>query len=199
MKVLGIVCSPRLHGNTEIMVQESLAEAQQAGAEVELFTLAGKTIAPCDGCLSCQRTKECHIKDDMQDVYIKLLEADGIIFGTPVYFATVSAQAKALIDRSLIFLEEYKLRNKVAGAVMTADRTGVTSALAVFSIFFNLHRMIMAGAAFGFSGSKKGGIRNDKTGMAQAKALGRAVVRRIHCYKIPSHIALSTSSQENYI
>ena len=69
IKVLGICCSPRLHGNTEILVQESLAKAQGVGAEIELVRLAGKTIAPCDGCLSCRQTKVCRIKDDMQDIY----------------------------------------------------------------------------------------------------------------------------------
>ena len=82
MKILGIVCGPRLRGNTEIILQESLDAAQEEGAEIELVTLAGKTIMPCDSCLSCDETKECRIKDDMQDIYIELLEADGIIFGT---------------------------------------------------------------------------------------------------------------------
>ena len=170
MKVLGIVCSPRLHGNTEILVQASLAKAQEEGAEIELVTLAGKTIAPCDSCYSCRKTDKCHIKDDMQDIYTKLLEADGIIFGTPVYFGTVCAQAKALIDRSYVFLGEHKLRNKVAGVVVTTGRLGGTSAFTVFSVFSNVQRMIIVGVAIGFGGAEKGQIRNDKRGMASAEA-----------------------------
>ena len=179
MKVLGIVCSPRQNGNTEIMERESLAGAEEAGAEVELVTIAGKTIAPCDGCLSCQKTGECHIKDDMQDIYTKLLEADGIIFGTPVYFWSVSAQAKALIDRTYVFRISSRLRGKVAGVVVTTGRAGATSAFTVFHNFFNLQRMIMAGGAMGYAGSEKKGIENDERGMAEARALGRAVVKRI--------------------
>lgn len=185
VKVLGIVCSPRLRGNTEILVRESLAKAQEAGAEVELVTLAGKTIAPCDGCHSCFETKECRIKDDMQDIYPKLLAADGIILGTPVYFWSVSAQAKALMDRTYVLYgrtevsAERRLRNKVAGAVVTTGREGGTSALSVFSGFFTLQRMIMVGGAMGLGGREKGKIRQDERVMAEAAALGRAIVRRI--------------------
>ena len=185
MKVLGIVCSPRRGGNTELLLQDSLAKAQEAGAEVELVTLAGKTIAPCDGCYSCRNTGKCHIKDDMQAIYTKLLEADGIIFGTPVYFGTVCAQAKALIDRTFLFSAERRLRNKVAGVVVTTDRLGGTSAFTVFSVFCNVQRMIMVGNAIGFGGAEKGEIRNDKRGIAMAEALGTAIVRRVQSYKIP--------------
>lgn len=186
MKILGICCSPRWHGNTEVMLQESLAKAQEAGADVELVTLAGKTLSPCDGCTSCRKTGECHIKDDLQDIYPKLLEAEGIIFGTPVYFGTVSAQAKILLDRTYVFLEEHKLRNKVAGVVVTTRRLGATSAFAVLSIFFNVHRMIMVGLAVGFSGTEKGKLKDHESAMAEAGALGRATVRRIQSYSIPS-------------
>ncbi len=185
MKILGIVCSPRLRGNTEILVRESLAKAQEAGAEVELITLAGKTITPCDGCLSCVETKECRIKDDMQDIYPKLLAADGIIFGTPVYFWNVTAQAKALMDRTYVFYgrprvgAEKRLRNKLAGVVVVVGRTGGTSALTAFSGFFTLQRMIMVGGAIGFGSAEKGKIREDERAMTEAAALGRAIVRRI--------------------
>ena len=185
MKVLGICCSPRLHGNTEILLETSLAKAREEGADVELVTLAGKTISLCDGCSSCRKTGECHIKDDMQDIYTKLLEADGIIIGTPVYFGTVCAQAKALIDRTYVFGEGRKLRNKVAGVVVTTRRVGATSASTVFHVFFNLQRMIMVGVAIGFGGTEKGEIRDDERGMADASALGRATVRRIQSYRIP--------------
>ena len=101
MKVLGIVCSPRRNGNTEIMVLEALRGAEDYGAETELVTLAERDIKPCDGCLSCEKTGLCHIDDDVQEVYEKMLDADGIIFGTPVYVGSVSAQAPDWISPSL--------------------------------------------------------------------------------------------------
>ncbi len=189
MKVLGICCSPRRNANTEIMLQAALDKAQEEGAEVELVTLAGKTISPCDACSSCLKTGKCHIKDDMQDIYPKLLEADGIIFGTPVYYWSVSAQAKALIDRTFIFDAESRLRNKVAGVVMTAQRSGVAGVVATFSWFFTPQKMIMVGWADGFSGDEgytdKSAVKKDKKGMARAEALGEKVVKYIQSHQIP--------------
>lgn len=162
------------------------------------MTLAGKSIAPCDGCLSCERTRECHIKDDMQDIYTKLLEADGIIFATPVYFWTVSAQAKTLIDRTYVFTEARNLRNKVAGVIVTTGRRGSMSAFSVFSNFFNGQRMIMVGVAMGFGSRSKEEVKNDKRGMAEARALGKAIIRRIQSYEIQnsSQMTLSTTHGE---
>ncbi len=196
MKVLGIVCSPRLHGNTEIMVQASLAKAQEEGAEIELVTLAGKTISPCDACYSCDKTGKCHIKDDMEDIYTKLLEADGIIFGTPVYYWSVSAQAKALIDRTFVFRTNRELRNKVAGVVVTKNRTGSISALAVFNGFFTIQKMIMVGRAVGLGSVEKGGVKKDEEGMTEAESLGKIIVKYIQSHKIPSQMTLSITGRE---
>ena len=97
MKVIGIVCSPRKGGNTEILVSRALEASGEFGAEeTELIRLSGKHIEPCDACLTCAQTAKCHINDDMQAIYPRLLEADGIIIGTPVYFWGITAQAKIL-------------------------------------------------------------------------------------------------------
>ncbi len=200
MKVLGIACSPRRAGNTEILVNEALASAKDLGAEVELVTIGGRNIAPCDGCESCIMTGKCRIEDDMQGIYSKLLEADGIIFGTPVYFWSVTAQAKALIDRTYVLREGRRLRNKIVGVVVVARRTGASHAFSVFHNFSTIHRMISAGGAIAYASEEeigpwdrgggaiayageKGTVREDKLGMAEAKALGRTVVKTIQKYK----------------
>lgn len=199
MKVLGIVCSPRRGGNTEILVDEVLASAKELGAEVELMTIADKNITPCDGCASCVKTGKCRIEDDMQEVYTKLLEADGIIFGTPVYFWSVTAQAKTLIDRTYVLLHKRSLRNKVAGAIVVAGRTGAAHTFSTLQNFFNLQMMIPAGAA-AFTkeeevkrsnrmggtmlfGREKGEVKQDIRGMAEAKALGKLTVKTIQRLK----------------
>jgi len=209
MKILGVVCSPRRGGNTEILVEESLASATDLGAEVELVTSASMNIAPCDACESCRTTGKCRVDDDMQEIYAKLLEADGIIFGTPVYFWGVTAQAKALIDRTFVFLEGRRLRNKVAGVVVVARRLGTTPAFSAFHDFFNIHRMVSAGGAIGYTSEeeisreergggvvayagKKGDVRQDKQGMAEAKALGRAMVKSIKVLQSINKTNLST-------
>jgi multimeric flavodoxin WrbA len=178
VKVLGIVCSPRRRGNTEILVEEALISAKECGAEVELITMAGMSIAPCDGCESCITTKKCRLDDDMQGIYPKLLEADGFIFGTPVYFWGVTAQAKALIDRTFVLREGRSLRNKVAGVVVVARRAGATHAFSAFRNYFNLQRMPSPGGAIAYA-HKKGDVREDSQGMAEARALGKAVAQAI--------------------
>ena len=186
MKVLGIVCSPRKGGNTEILVAEALASARDCGAETDLFTVHGKDIKPCDACYSCRKTGKCHIKDDMQDIYTKLLEADGIIFGTPVYYWSVSAQAKALIDRTFVFIPKREMKNKAAAVVVTTGRAGNTSALSVFSGFFTIQRMIMVGRALGYGGVEKGKVKKDERGMSEAEVLGKTMVKYIQSHEIPS-------------
>ena len=78
MKILAISCSPRSNGNTVAMLAEVLAAAQEAGAEVELYSVAGKDIQPCDGCWTCVETGRCHKDDDTETLIGKMLAADGI-------------------------------------------------------------------------------------------------------------------------
>jgi len=186
MKILGIVCSPRSGGNTEIMVREALVTAEEKGAEIELVTLAQKTIAPCDGCETCRKTGECHQKDDMQNIYDKLLGADGIIFGSPVFYWTVTAQAKALIDRTLVFSKGHKLKGKATGVIAVGERLGLTNVFSAFTGFFYLQRMIPVGFAAGFGG-KKGEVRDESVvnlrGMNEVRTLGSNIVEFIKSRK----------------
>ena len=79
MQVLGIVCSPRLNGNTEILVQKVLSSIQGQGVDTEMIHMAKKNILPCDGCGSCRKDSKCCLNDDMQEIYSKMLSANGII------------------------------------------------------------------------------------------------------------------------
>lgn len=182
MRILGIVCSPREGGNTEILVREALEAAREAGCETELILVAGKTIAPCDGCDACIKTGICKIKDDMQAVYAEMEKADGIIFGTPSYFANVSAQAKAIMDRTYAFLFTSKLRGKVAGVAVAARRIGVGQIFGLMYSFFNVHRMVIAGGSAGY-GIGKGEVRegpgmgHGSKALNEARSLGKSVVR----------------------
>jgi len=99
MKVLGIVGSPRRHGNTEILLDKALEGAREAGAEVEKVLVSNLKISPCLEIYACFKDGNCIIKDDMQMLYRKLLEADHVIFASPIFFYGVTSQAKAVIDR----------------------------------------------------------------------------------------------------
>ncbi|OHB55177.1 MAG: hypothetical protein A2173_00245 [Planctomycetes bacterium RBG_13_44_8b] len=99
MKLLGISTSPRLKGNSDLLLREALAGAEAAGARIEYLRLCDMKIGPCIECNCCYKTGKCKIEDDYQTVLDKILDADRLIFATPVFFMTVCSQAKMLIDR----------------------------------------------------------------------------------------------------
>ena len=182
MRILGIVASPRKEGNTEILVNEALAATREAGAETDLFLVADKGIAPCDGCLACLKTGVCRVKDDMQELYQKIEPADGIIFGTPVYFGNVSGQAKVIMDRTYALMQNRKLRGKTGAAIVVARRVGAGSALSLLYTYFVAQGIVVAGGGIGY-GREKGEVRQVTGGAAtasaidEARAVGRAIVR----------------------
>jgi multimeric flavodoxin WrbA len=105
MKILGILGSPRLGGNSDILLDQALAGVKDAGAEVEKIILCQKKISGCLNCDKCNETGVCVIKDDMPEIHKKILEADGIIHSVPVYFWAMTAQMKAYLDRWCAFFD----------------------------------------------------------------------------------------------
>ncbi len=145
MKILGISCSARKDGNTVAMLNEALKAAKADGAEVELFSVAGKDIKGCEGCWSCTKTGKCKIKDDVALLFEKMIAADGIIFGTPVYFYGMTGQAKSIIDRTISLREPGKnLANKVWGVVTSAGSLGMVDVLKDLSFYAVQRRMLSA-------------------------------------------------------
>jgi len=191
MKILAISCSPRKQGNTEILLGEALNGAQQDGAEVELYSVAGKTIAPCDACSSCGEKGECHIKDDMQSLYGKILEADGIIFGTPVYFYNMAAQCKTVIDRTIALNHPGRnMANKVGGIIVVGASLGNIDAVKDLYFYFVSRRMLAANyvAVYGMA---KGDVKTLEKGMKAAYDLGRQMVRLVEMhFEYPSEFPL---------
>src|SRR4030042_6744188 len=114
----------------------------------------------------------------MPELIKKMWQADGIIIGTPVYFWNVTAQAKAVIDRtfSFVYSPQRPLRNKAAGAVVARGRSGSSEAISTLNSFFTGHRMVVVGNAVGFGG-EKGTVKNDERGMTSAAALGRSMAK----------------------
>ena len=111
VKVLGISTSPRVNGNSDLLLRRALAGAGAAGARTELLRLRDLNIAPCVECNSCRTTGRCGVEDDYQMVLAKMLDADRLIFATPIFFMTVCAQAKVLIDRcQCLWARKYVLK-----------------------------------------------------------------------------------------
>ncbi len=99
MKSLGIMGSPRIKGNTDLLLDEALNGAQSQGTEVEKLVIDKLKIAPCREFYGCLRDGNCVIRDDMDDIYPKLLNADIVIVASPMFFYGLTSQIKALIDR----------------------------------------------------------------------------------------------------
>ncbi|MBN1629557.1 MAG: flavodoxin family protein [Thermoleophilia bacterium] len=99
MKILGVVGSPRRGGNTHLLVTDALEAAGRAGAETRLVMLRDHVIEGCRGCEGCATTHRCVIKDDMQSLYPLMLEADGLVLGSPAYFYNVSSLVKSFLER----------------------------------------------------------------------------------------------------
>lgn len=182
MKITGIVTSPRKDGNTEILVREALNAAQGKGADTELIRTAELDINPCVACDSCLTKGTCVVEDDMHQIYDTLEKTDGIIFGTPVYFLNVSAQAKIIMDRTYPFLFTGKLKGKVAAALAATRRVGGGQVLSLMSSFFSIHRMNIVGGGIGY-GLSKGEVLEGPgaspffSAIEEARAIGKGVVK----------------------
>lgn len=104
MKVIGLVSSPRLKGNTGRLVTKALEGAKSAGADTEIFYLAEMDINDCKACMSCKRNEGCAQKDDFQKIYDAIMKADRIILGSPVYFFDINGLARLVEDRFYSFV-----------------------------------------------------------------------------------------------
>jgi len=134
--------------------------------------------------MTCHQSGECKIKDDMQKIYKKLLAADGIIVGSPVYFWSVSSQTKTLMDRTYALrYPEHRLKNKVGGAIVATGRRGSVTALSIINNFFLGHDMIISGLGISGYGTDKGEVKKDKRAIEGAKSLGKQIAQLIKTLK----------------
>jgi multimeric flavodoxin WrbA len=164
MKVVGIVGSARLGGNTEALTRIALDEIEKEGLETELISLAGKRIEPCDDCRSCSETGKCHIKDDFKSIFTKMKEADGIILATPVYYGAATPQMVSLISR-FYSTRGKPLENKVGGPIVVARRAGHNFTFAQLMFFFMIHGMIVPGSTYwnvAFGRSKGEAVKDEE-------------------------------------
>jgi len=115
MRVLGIMGSPRIKGNTDLLLDEALKGTKGLGAEVEKIIVDKLKIAPCREYYGCLRDGNCVIRDDMDDIYLKLLATDTIIVASPIFFYGLTSQLKALIDRcQALWARKYILKQSLS-------------------------------------------------------------------------------------
>ena len=124
--VLVITTSLRGKSNSEILTECLIAGAKEAGHEVEHISLKGKEIKFCIGCLACQKTQQCVLKDDVIEIAEKVKNADTLVFATPIYYYEMSGQMKTLLDRlNPLYPSDYKFRKVYMLSTATEDETYV--------------------------------------------------------------------------
>lgn len=178
MKVLAINGSARKDGNTAILINTVLKELNIAGIETEMIQLAGNVIEPCKACWACGGQGNCvHRKDSFREVFEKMKEADGILLGSPVYSANVSANMQALLERAAVVadMNQGLFTHKVGAAVAAVRRGGAMQAVDTMNHFFLNHEMIVVGSTYwnmGY-GQMPGDVCNDEEGLANMRNLGQ--------------------------
>ena len=177
MKVVAIVGSPHVNGNTSYLVDEALKEIASQGIETEKISLGECAIAPCQGHDKCDTFKSCKIKDDAPAVIKKFNEADAVILASPVYFYDITAQMKTFIDRNYFsFTHETKKKAKYAGLIAIGGGGGAEETLNTLKRFAGLPEKDL----FIVSGYTGDGAAKDKPALVkQARDMGKSLAARL--------------------
>ncbi len=180
MKVIGINGSPRKDGNTAAMIHAVFRELETEGIETELIQVGGELLHGCTGCRACFSMKNgrCVIEDDIINSCIeKMVEADGIILGSPTYFSNLTPELKALIDRAgyVAKANGEMFRRKVGASVVAVRRAGAMHVFNSINHFFFISNMIVPGSSYwNMSLSRDlGDFEKDEEGIETMKNLGR--------------------------
>ena len=179
MKVLAINGSARKDGNTAILVKEVFKELEAEGIQTELIQLSGKKIRGCAACCKCieNKNQRCAVNDDVNPIIEKMIEADGIILASPTYFADVTSELKAVIDRSGFVgrANGNMFKRKVGAAVVAVRRAGAIHVFDSINHFFLISEMIVPGSMYWNIGIGRniGEVESDEEGMATMSTLGK--------------------------
>ncbi|WP_461210076.1 flavodoxin family protein [Desulfocurvus sp. DL9XJH121] len=180
MKVVAFNGSPRKGGNTRQMIDMVLAELAAHGVDTEVVDLGGKPIHGCVACMQCYKNQDrrCAVKNDMlNDCLAKMEEADGIILGSPTYFANVSTEMKALIDRAGMVAKTNGdfLARKVGAGVVAVRRCGAQQVFNALNAFFLIGQMVVVGSSYWNMGIglEPGDVAGDDEGVVTMRTLGQ--------------------------
>ncbi len=179
LKITAFNGSSRKDGNTAILLNTALAELAQRGFATELVQLAGRPLRGCTGCGGCFKNKDkrCVLPDDGLNGYIeKMTGSAGILIGSPTYFADVSSETKALIDRSgfVSMANGGLFKRKAGAAVIAVRRGGAVHAFDTINHFFTISQMIIPGSNYWNVGIGRnpGDVEKDEEGLATMRVLG---------------------------
>lgn len=177
MKVIAINSSARKDGNTAILINTVFQELNIEGIETEMIQLSGEIIQPCKACFACEQGQCVHKKDKFHEIFEKMKEADGIILGSPVYSANISANMQALLERAAVVcdMNEGLMKYKIGAAVVASRRGGALNAVDSMNHFFLNHEMVVAGSTYWNMayGQMPADVQNDQEGLNNMKNLGQ--------------------------
>jgi multimeric flavodoxin WrbA len=188
MKVLGIMGSPRMQGNTELLLDKAMEGAVEARAKVEKVLVSKLKISPCLEIYACRNDGNCAIRDDMQSLYKKLLEADHIIFASPIFFYGITSQAKAIVDRcQALWIRRYVLdmggedererRGVFISVGATRGKKLFDGAVLTVKYFFDAVGVKYSGDLLVRGIDNKGQIEENPAALEDAFRLGQELVR----------------------
>ncbi len=180
MKVVAFNGSPRKEGNTASLIKHVLAELDKEGIETEIVQIGGKSVHGCTACSKCFENidRRCVIDNDIVNECIeKMLEADGIILASPTYFADLTPELKALIDRAgfVAKANSEMFRYKVGAAVVAVRRAGSIHVFDSINHFFTISQMIIPGSSYWNMGigRAEGDVEKDDEGIRTMQILGQ--------------------------
>ena len=174
MKVLMLNGSPKDHGNTAAALAEMAAIFAQEGIEVELVQVGQLQVRGCIGCGTCYKTKKCVFDDIVNELAGKLEEADGLVLGSPVYYASANSTLTAVLDR-LFYSTRFPKTMKVGASVAVARRGGCSSTFDQLNKYFTISGMPVASSQYWNSvhGAIPGQAEQDAEGMQTMRTLAR--------------------------
>ncbi|MEI6757623.1 MAG: flavodoxin family protein [Chlorobium sp.] len=183
MKVLGFNGSPRKEGNTHKLLMRCFAALEKEGIETELIQIGGTNIRGCLSCYRCVELKDrqCSTKNDIfNEVFRKMLEADALLLASPTYFADITPELKALIDRSgfVSRVNGNLFRHKAGAGIVSLRRGGGIHAFDTINHLFQISGMFTVGSTYwnlGFGGREGSEVENDREGMENMEDLGRSM------------------------
>jgi multimeric flavodoxin WrbA len=188
MKVVAFNGSSRKDGNTAILLRRVLAQLEAEGIETELVQLAGKRFTGCTACMKCDETRDnrCSgVKDDgLNECIAKMIEADGVLIGSPTYYANCTATTQALMERAGYATRKRgnPLARKVGAGVVAVRRAGAIHAFDSINHWFQINEMIVVGSSYWNIGIGRaiGEVEQDDEGLRTMEDLGRGMAWVLH-------------------
>ena len=199
MKVLLLNGSPHANGTTFKALSEVAKALNENGVDTEILTVGDKQIVGCDVCGGCSRSDKCAKNDIVNEVIEKINSADGLIVGSPVYYASINGTLKSLLDR--VFFAKKSFAGKPAAAVAVARRAGTTATLDIINKYFMISNMPVITSQYWnmVFGSNAIQAEQDEEGLQTMRVLGKNMAWIIKCIKLGEENGISFPTEEKHV